>query len=180
MFARKRWGTMEELIVIQELKELEGPNRGVTLYETIRVCGFSIVAEKGSSIKEDSFYVGIRDAYMRGELFINLDVNEQLLTIANGKQRSFKISKEDVFCVAKILEDVKYGGDHIIKIYFRVMDDGREAWSIYFERLKNSLQLKIDDVPIPPPNSRRSLPKERFGSYRVGKKRNDTSILSYI
>jgi hypothetical protein len=173
----RRWETMAELIVLKELKEIKESDQ-LTRYELVRICGLSIIAEIGFPIKEDNFYCGIRNAYARGELFIDVDFNKQLLTIGNGKRRSFKIDKEDMFLVAKILDEIKYERNYTLRIAFEIIDGGRESWSIYFEKSKKDLQLRMDDCPIPHPYSRKLFTRECFGSYRVGKKKN-TSILNY-
>ncbi len=174
---------MPEVVILKELKEIKKSGRP-TQYEFVRICGLSIVAEVGSSIRDDDFYRGIRNAYARGELFIDVDVNKQLLTIGNGKRRSFKISKEDIFLVSKILDEIKYEKTYILRIVFKIIDGDRESWLIYFEKPKKDLQLRIEDCPIPNPSSRRRFSRELFGPYIVRKKREEekgkTSIFDYI
>jgi len=174
---------MPEVVTLKELKEIEKSDQP-TQYEFVRICRLSIVAEVGSSIRDDDFYRGIRNAYARGELFIDIDVNKQLLTIGNGKRRSFKISKEDIFLVSKILDEIKYERNYTLRIAFKIIDGGRESWLIYFEKSKKDLQLRIEDCPIPHPGSRRRFPRELFGTYIVRKKEEEekgkTSIFDFI
>jgi hypothetical protein len=172
---------MPELIVLKELKEIKEPGQ-LTRHEVVRICGLSIVAEIGSPIKEDDFYRGIRNAYMRGQLFIDVDFNKQLLTIGNGKKRSFNINKEDIFSVAKILNEIKYESIYTLRMAFGTADNGKESWSIYFEKSKKDLQLGLDDYPIPPPCGHRLFSRERFGNYfspQKIKKVKNASIFSY-
>jgi hypothetical protein len=175
---------MAELIVIKELKELP-KSSDEPLYEAVRVCGLSIVSEIGSPIKEDSFFAGIRAAYSCGELFIDVDIAKQTLTIRNGSQRSFKIKQEDVFWVVKTLDGIKYERNCALRIFFETMNDGRESWSIYFERVKRMQQLRVVDCPIPHPDQRKFSPprtsyqfppRERYGRYVAGKDPLQTKI----
>lgn len=172
---------MPELIVLKELKEIKESGQLIR-HEVVRICGLRIVAEIGYPIKEDVFYRGIRNAYTRGQLFIDVDFNKQLLTIGNGEKRSFKINKEDIFSVAKIINEIKYESIYTLRMAFGIADEGGESWSIYFEKSKKDLQLGLDDHPIPPPCGHRLFSRERFGNYSVSQKRkkgNNASIFSY-